>query len=86
MALTSAEIIKKFQRGNNDTGSSEVQIALLTNRINELTAHLKIHQKDRHSRHGLLQMVSGRRRLLKYLMRTDSQRYNSLIQELGIRG
>lgn len=86
MALANAEIITKFQRGKNDTGSSEVQIALLTNRINELTTHLKIHKKDNHSRHGLLQMVSGRRRLLKYLMRKDAERYNTLIQELGIRG
>ncbi len=80
-----AEVIKQHQHTSNDTGSSEVQIALLTARINELTGHLKIHKKDTHSRRGLLQMVSNRRSLLKYLKRTALDRYRSLIQKLGLR-
>jgi small subunit ribosomal protein S15 len=86
MGLEVADIIKKHQRSKNDTGSSEVQIALLTNRINELTGHLKTHHKDEHSRHGLLMMVSKRRRLLKYYERVDKDNYLALIQTLGIRG
>ena len=87
MTLTAtAEVVKKHQRGMNDTGSSEVQIALLTNSINHLTEHLKVHAKDVHSRHGLLMQVSKRRRLMKYLKRTAKDRYLALIQLLGIRG
>ena len=82
---TKQEIIKKFGRDENDTGSSEVQIALLTQRINELTEHLKVHQKDNHSRRGLLQMVGKRRNLLNYLARKDVQRYRDLIAKLGLR-
>jgi small subunit ribosomal protein S15 len=80
-----AEIVKKFQRTANDTGSSEVQIALLTARINDLTEHFKVHVKDHHSRRGLLKLVSQRRRLLNYLKRTDEAKYASLIKELGLR-
>jgi len=78
-------ILKKFQRTKTDTGSSEVQIALLTARINHLTGHLKTNHKDEHSRFGLRMMVSGRRRLMKYLKRTNLNRYQSLIQELNLR-
>lgn len=80
-----AEIIKKFQRSNSDTGSSEVQIAILSARISELTEHFKVHSKDHHSRRGLLKLVSRRRRLLNYLKRTDINKYTSLIQDLGLR-
>lgn len=80
-----AEIIKKHQRDANDTGSSEVQIALLTARINDLTEHFKVHVKDHHSRRGLLKLVSQRRRLLDYLKRTDNSKYVGLIKELGLR-
>ena len=76
---------KKFQRSPKDTGSPEVQIALLTNRINELTEHLKIHSKDNHSRHGLLQMVSNRRSLLKYLKTENAEIYKNLIADLNLR-
>jgi small subunit ribosomal protein S15 len=79
------EIIKKFRRGNADTGSSEVQIALLTARINELTAHFNTHAKDVHSRRGLLTLVSRRRSLLDYLKRTNAKKYTEIIGELGIR-
>lgn len=75
----------KFQRHENDTGSSDVQIALLTKRINMLTEHLKIHVKDRSSRYGLIKMVSARRRLLDYLKQKDAKRYQKLIKELDIR-
>lgn len=78
-------IIKKYQRSELDTGSSEVQVALLTNRINELTEHFKVHKKDHHSRQGLLKLVNQRRRLLTYLKRTDSPKYTQLITDLGIR-
>lgn len=78
-------VIAKFARGANDTGSPEVQIALLTTRINVLTAHFKTHIKDHHSRRGLLQMVSRRRKLLDYLKRKHLDRYSSLIKELGLR-
>lgn len=80
-----AEIIKTHQRGEGDTGSSEVQIALLTERISTLTEHLKTFQKDHSSRLGLLKLVGQRRRLLRYLKRTDRARYNSLIEKLSIR-
>ena len=77
------EIIKKFQRSSNDTGSSEVQIALLTARINDLTNHFKVHDKDHHSRRGLLKLVSQRRRLLNYLKKTNPDKYSELIKVLG---
>lgn len=79
------EIIKKFQRNDGDTGSSEVQIALLTARINDLTEHFKVHTKDHHSRRGLLKLVSQRRRLLDYVKRKNNDQYVSLIKELGLR-
>jgi small subunit ribosomal protein S15 len=79
------EIVAKHGRGDGDTGSTEVQVALLTARINELTEHLREHRKDHHSRRGLLMLVGKRRRLLKYLQSADIDRYRSLIQELGLR-
>lgn len=82
---TKQEIIKKFQRSELDTGSSEVQIALLTARINELAEHFTAHKKDVHSRRGLLKMVSRRRSLLDYLKRIDVKKYNQIITDLGIR-
>ena len=80
-----ADIIGKFKRGEVDTGSPEVQIALLTKRISYLTEHFRIHKKDFHSRRGLLKMVGRRRRLLDYLKDTDLDRYRSVIASLGIR-
>ncbi len=77
--------MQKFGRGDNDTGSPEVQVALLTARINELTEHLREHKKDHHSRRGLLMLVGQRRRLLNYLNRRDVDRYRGLVQELGLR-
>ena len=79
------ELIAKYGRGTIDTGSPEVQIALLTERINHLTDHLRTHKKDHHSRRGLLMMVGKRRGLLDYLIKTDIERYRSIIAELGIR-
>src|SRR5215210_4474067 len=79
------EIIGKHGRGDADTGSAEVQIALLTARINELTEHLRTHAKDHYSRRGLLKLVGRRRRLLNYLQRKDLEGYRALIQELGLR-
>ena len=79
------ELIADFKRGDNDTGSPEVQIAILTSRINELTEHLRTHKKDHASRRGLLMMVSRRRRLLDYLRKVDPQRYLDIIGRLGIR-
>jgi len=79
------EIIKKFGRSEGDTGSPEVQVALLTERIQSLTEHLKIHKKDHHSRRGLLMMVGQRRGLLNYLSDQDIERYRTLIKELGLR-
>jgi len=79
------EIIEKFKTHDTDTGSCEVQIALLTERIQYLTEHFKQHAKDHHSRRGLLKLVGQRRSLLKYLQKKDITRYRSLIQELGIR-
>ena len=76
---------RKYQRHENDTGSSDVQIALLTSRIEALTEHLKIHSKDKSSRYGLIKMVSARRRLLDYLKQKDEARYQQLIKELKIR-
>lgn len=79
------EIINEFKRSEGDTGSPEVQIALLTERINELNEHLKVHKKDHHSRRGLLKMVGRRRNLLNYLRDKDVQRYRELINRLGLR-
>ncbi len=87
MALTSEEkqnIIKKFAREKGDTGSPEVQIALLSNQIDKLAAHLKEHKKDTHSRRGLLSMVAKRRRLLTYLRKRDEKRYKKLTKELKL--
>lgn len=83
--MDKAQIIKEYQTHEGDTGSPEVQIALLTNRISELTEHLKVHPKDNHSRRGLFKMVGQRRGLLKYLENTDIERYRSLIDRLGLR-
>jgi len=79
------ELIKKFGRSEGDTGSPEVQVALLTERIKYLTEHLKVHKKDHHSRRGLLMMVGQRRGLLNYLSDQDIERYRTLIKELGLR-
>jgi small subunit ribosomal protein S15 len=79
------EVVKQFGKSEGDTGSPEVQIALLTRRINHLTEHLREHKHDHHSRRGLLMLVGQRRRLLNYLGRKDLDRYRSLIQELGLR-
>ncbi len=79
------ELVEKFGDGESDTGKAEVQIALLTERINALTDHLRTHGKDHHSRRGLLMLVGRRRRFLKYLQRTDLERYRALIRELGLR-
>ena len=79
------EIVERFGKDANDTGSTEVQIALLTERINHLTEHLRDHKKDHYSRRGLLMLVGQRRRFLKYLQKKDLDRYRSLIQELGLR-
>jgi len=80
-----SEIVREFGQGEADTGSTEVQVALLTSRIEELSSHFKTHHKDHHSRRGLLKMVSKRRRLLDYLRRQDVERYRNLIQRLGLR-
>lgn len=82
---TKLEIIKKFGRSEGDTGSAEVQVALLTERINSLQEHFKVHKKDHHSRRGLLKMVGQRRGLLNYLAEQDIERYRTLIKELGLR-
>jgi small subunit ribosomal protein S15 len=78
-------IIKEYALHEGDTGSAEVQVAILTKRINDLTEHLKTHNKDHHSRRGLLKMVGQRRNLLKYLANTDIERYRAVISKLGIR-
>jgi small subunit ribosomal protein S15 len=83
--INKAEVIKVHARSASDTGSPEVQVALLTTRINELTPHFKTHAKDHHGRRGLLKMVNQRKRLLAYLKSKDSDRYTSLIQKLGLR-
>ena len=80
-----AQIIEKYKRDEKDTGSPEVQIALLTERINELTEHLKVHKKDNHSRRGLLKMVGKRRNLLNYLAKKDINRYRAIVEKLGLR-
>ena len=82
---TKLEIIKKYGRSEGDTGSPEVQVALLTDRINSLQEHFKVHKKDHHSRRGLLKMVGQRRGLLNYLAEQDIERYRTLIKELGLR-
>jgi small subunit ribosomal protein S15 len=83
--MNKEQIIKEYQTHEGDTGSPEVQVALLTYRIAELTEHLKVHKKDNHSRRGLFKMVGQRRGLLKYLEKTDIERYRSLIERLGLR-
>ena len=88
MAVTAADkanLIKTYQRSSGDTGSAEVQVALLTARINGLTQHFKSNVKDHHSRRGLLKMVSKRRRMLDYLKRTNTDNYKKLIEQLGLR-
>jgi small subunit ribosomal protein S15 len=88
MSLTKekkAELIGRHGRSEGDTGSVEVQVALLTERINDLTEHLRTHRKDHHSRRGLLMLVGKRRRLLRYLERSDVERYRALVAELGLR-
>ncbi|MEK9770756.1 MAG: 30S ribosomal protein S15 [Nitrosomonadales bacterium] len=84
-AVNKAKIVEEYSQGKSDTGSPEVQVALLTNRINYLTEHFKINAKDNHSRRGLLAMVSQRRRLLDYLKRKSISRYQDLIKRLGLR-
>lgn len=88
MSLTKdkkAELVDKYGRDQTDTGSTEVQVALLTERINDLTEHLREHTKDHHSRRGLLMLVGRRRRLLRYLESSDLERYRGLVAELGLR-
>jgi small subunit ribosomal protein S15 len=84
-ASRKAEVIKEFAKKSGDTGSPEVQVAILSERINNLTEHFKSHAKDNHSRRGLLKLVSHRRQLLDYLRRTNDSSYKSLIEKLGIR-
>jgi len=81
---TKTKIITKYSQGPGDTGSPEVQVALLTEKIKRLSSHLKLHKKDNHSRRGLMQMVGKRRRLLNYLMKKDEKRYQALIDKLGL--
>lgn len=83
--INKAEIVTQFQRAAGDTGSPEVQVALLTARINDLTEHFKTHRKDHHSRRGLLRMVSRRRKLLDYLRNRNPDSYRTLIEKLGLR-
>ena len=84
-AARKAELIKSYAQGNDDTGSPEVQVAILSERISNLTEHFKGHAKDHHSRRGLLKLVGRRRRLLQYLQKRDLEGYRALIQELGLR-
>jgi len=84
-ALAKSKIVQDYQRSTGDTGSPEVQVALLSARITSLTEHFKMHVKDHHSRRGLLRMVSRRRKLLDYLKRTDAERYKTVIERLGLR-
>ena len=81
-----SEIIGEFKRGETDTGSAEVQIALMTRRIRDLTEHLKLHKKDHHTRRGLLKLVGQRRRMLNYLKKVDIERYRTIVAQLGLRG
>jgi small subunit ribosomal protein S15 len=83
--MQKAQLMKQYQRAANDTGSPEVQIALMSERINSLAGHFKAHVKDFHSRRGLLKLVSQRRKLLDYLKRTDADKYRSVIERLGLR-
>jgi small subunit ribosomal protein S15 len=88
MAITKdqkAKVIKKYAKGAMDTGSTEVQVALITQRINELNSHFELHKKDNHSRRGLLQLVSKRRSLLDYLRKSNLERYQKVVSELNIR-
>ena len=85
MSIDTQKIIADNARGANDTGSPEVQVALLTGRIEQLTGHFKIHKKDHHSRRGLLQLVNRRRSLLDYRKSKDNERYKALIEKLGLR-
>ena len=88
MAVTTADtarIVSEYQRAKGDTGSPEVQVAMLTKRIADLTEHLKVHKHDHHSRRGLLLLVGQRRRLLNYLEKTDIERYRSIVSRLGLR-
>ena len=85
MAFVKTPIIEKYKSHESDTGSTRLQVALLTERINYLTEHFRVHQKDNHSRRGLLKMVGRRRRLLEYMKRTDLEGYRQLIAELGLR-
>jgi small subunit ribosomal protein S15 len=82
---TKQEIINEYGKSDSDTGSAEVQVALLSNRIDHLTEHLKTHKKDHHTRRGLLMLVGKRRRLLQYLQNQDVQRYRDIIEKLGLR-
>ncbi len=82
---TKAELIKRFELHEKDTGSPEVQIALISERLNSLASHFQVHKKDHHSRRGLLMLVGQRRRLLKYIKAKDKGRYEKLIKELGLR-
>ena len=85
MSIDSSKVIEEHKRGDNDTGSPEVQVALLTARITQLTEHFKTHKQDHHSRRGLLMMVNQRRSLLGYLKKKDAARYPALIEKLGVR-
>jgi small subunit ribosomal protein S15 len=85
MAIVKEEVIQKYKLHENDRGSSPVQIAILTARINDLRTHFDAHKKDHHSRRGLLKMVGRRRRLLEYVKKTDVEKYRSLIKDLGLR-
>ncbi len=85
MSIDTQKIIEDNKRGANDTGSPEVQVALLTGRIEQLTEHFKTHKKDHHSRRGLLQLVNRRRSLLDYLKKKNNERYKALIEKLGLR-
>ncbi len=85
MSIDNSKIIEEHARGANDTGSPEVQVAIMSERIANLTEHFKTHKKDHHSRRGLLQMVNRRRSLLDYLHRKDANRYKALIEKLGLR-
>jgi small subunit ribosomal protein S15 len=85
MSIDTSKIISEFGRGANDTGSPEVQVALLSARIDQLTGHFKTHKQDHHSRRGLLKMVNQRRSLLGYLKKKDNERYKALIERLGLR-
>ena len=85
LVVQKAQVVRQYQRAANDTGSPEVQVALMTERINGLTGHFKTHVKDFHSRRGLLKLVSQRRKLLDYLKRSDADKYRSVIERLGLR-